>query len=278
MNSGWTNVRKELEQADVDTNGHHVSADSSEVGGRGNVDKYQQRLRETNDTTARNSFLNIILPYLDDEPSDDELSSQREGDGKKDLKLLSQGKSVKGALRDEDVDIEALSNLEGLRYRIRNLVDSLFFESLVGFVIFINSVMMGLQTRAELMGESVDIFLQLENFFLAIYTIELVARLFGHGWSRLHIGPKRKPYCRIWYPNALSSGWVVFDAFLVLTGLVEALSTTAQQIEALSAVLPGNPTFFRLLRLLRLLRAIRLIVAFQTLYLLVRGILASVTT
>merc|ERR1719387_16990 len=85
----------------------------------------------------------------------------------------------------------------------------------------------------------------------------------SHRWiaKRQHIG---------WTLSALSDGWVVFDMCIVTVGVVTKVVAVAMDQDEI-----GNTSGLRLLRLLRLLRAVRLVEHFQTLYLLVQGLIMS---
>eukprot|EP00930_Biecheleria_cincta_P055749 TRINITY_DN42027_c0_g1_i1.p1 TRINITY_DN42027_c0_g1~~TRINITY_DN42027_c0_g1_i1.p1 ORF type:complete len:494 (+),score=91.05 TRINITY_DN42027_c0_g1_i1:225-1706(+) len=137
------------------------------------------------------------------------------------------------------------------------------FDALIGIVILVNSVTVGVQASFELQGLNTDIFENLlEHVFLGIYTVELLMRFFTMGYKCLH------------------NGWVVFDFVLVCMGvltswilvpiLVAASNGKIQDIDGLAPLM-----VLRVLRILRLARSLRLIVQFQTLWMLVRGLLTS---
>jgi len=68
----------------------------------------------------------------------------------------------------------------------------------------------------------------------------------------------------------IRSHWVKFDVFLVLVGILNLT------IESANAEYANRVIFIRFFRLIRLARALRLIVQFQTLWLLVQGLLSSI--
>ena len=78
-------------------------------------------------------------------------------------------------------------------------------------------------------------------------------------------------------PDCLTSGWTICDCFLVVSSvvfmwLIWAVQATSGIGEAFS------PTTIRSIRLLRIVRALRVLHQFDTLYLLIQGLLNSATT
>lgn len=147
-------------------------------------------------------------------------------------------------------------------YVLMVLIDTKF-DALIGIVILVNSVTVGMQASFDLQGLNTDIFENvLEHVFLIIYTVELGMRFFTMGYK------------------CLNNGWVVFDFVLVCMGilttwiLVPILSAASngeiQDIDGLAPLM-----VLRVLRILRLARSLRLVVQFQTLWMLVRGLLSS---
>eukprot|EP00931_Biecheleriopsis_adriatica_P060916 TRINITY_DN3659_c0_g1_i1.p1 TRINITY_DN3659_c0_g1~~TRINITY_DN3659_c0_g1_i1.p1 ORF type:complete len:650 (-),score=131.16 TRINITY_DN3659_c0_g1_i1:99-2048(-) len=166
------------------------------------------------------------------------------------------------------------SNLGPVRHAVFRLISWWGFDAVVGLVIICNGVTIGMQThykvgvplgctesckcdRPEAVCELIPPWVEtLEFIFLAVYIIELFLRIFVFG-------------CGVF-----SSRWVQFDAFLVLSAIVD---TTLTQVQLDQEVL-AQIMLVRMARLARLARAVRLIVQFQTLWQLVQGLMHSVST
>merc|ERR1719506_694936 len=122
-----------------------------------------------------------------------------------------------------------------------------------------NSIMIGVQTEAELQGEDdlVKTLVFIDNIFLGIYAIELSLRFIAYGF------------------RCLDNGWVRFDAVLVSFGVA---TTILEVVFGGSKENLGPFMVLRVLRLLRLARAVRLFSQFKALWMLVRGLLSSAGT
>jgi voltage-gated sodium channel len=192
----------------------------------------------------------------------------------KDLQDINEGhsaKHIKGMKRGQASG--------DLQVKVRHAVDAVLFDTIIGIIIMINSVLMGVEVRQRLAGNVKLPFTALEMTFTVIYIIELSLRLYAYGLTQVKIPIfatydkfKRPHYpYKVTVPAALTNGWVQLDAFLVMISVV----TLSAEIGLASLTGLQAPLFLRLLRLMRLLRAVRLLVQFQTLYLLVRGLLNS---
>ena len=96
--------------------------------------------------------------------------------------------------------------------------------------------------------------------FLFIYSVELLARFYTDGLK------------------CFRSGWVVFDFFLVVNGLLAAYVVPLFEAYFLDEDNRASTDFLlvlRAFRLAKLARMIRLISQFQVLWKLVRGVLSS---
>lgn len=135
------------------------------------------------------------------------------------------------------------------------------FDMAVGVVILINSVTIGAEIGYTLPPASdISAFKAVEHVFLVCYVLELLLRFFVQG------------------VHCLKNPWVQFDAVLVSLGvlttwLIEPFLDTEGDGSKLGPIM-----VLRVFRLLRLVRAVRLLVQFQTLWLLVRGLLSSAGT
>ncbi|CAD7948948.1 unnamed protein product [Amoebophrya sp. A120] len=132
------------------------------------------------------------------------------------------------------------------------------FDLIIGFVILVNSVTIGWETQAEVKNEDTTAFVVLEHLFLVIYSFELWLRFYAFGW------------------RCLKSGWVMFDAVLVGVGILANWFLPIMFSHSPDEL--GPILVLRVLRLLRLARAVRLLIAFRSLWMLVRGLLTSATT
>ena len=72
-----------------------------------------------------------------------------------------------------------------------------WFDSAMGFVIVLNSVMIAFESTARLNNEDTTVYGLLEHLFLFIYLVELNLRFYAFGW---------------WV--CLQSSWVRFDCFM----------------------------------------------------------------
>jgi len=140
-------------------------------------------------------------------------------------------------------------------------------EGFITFLILSNSIVMGIEAQMDVKGYSSTDFIVLEHIFLACFTIELCMRLIAYGTSII---------CK--------SGWVAFDAVLVVIGILGNYIITP----ILEHVKDNNndmlkDTFrgllvMRVIRLFRLARIVRLLAAFRTLWMLITGLLSSAWT
>ena len=117
---------------------------------------------------------------------------------------------------------ETVENL-GHRAWLREWVESALFRYTVLAIIFINAVILGLETSPGVMVLVGDTLHLVDKIILWIFVIELVLRMYAH-WPRFFLDP-----------------WGVFDFLIVTIALVPA----SEQ--------------FSVLRALRILRALRLI-------------------
>jgi hypothetical protein len=150
--------------------------------------------------------------------------------------------------------------------RARHLTSQLWFEVLIGALIFANSAIVGIQLEMGLneSGQSQDhsaTFLWVEACFLLIVSGEIVLRLIAD-----------ISYWR--------SGWFWFDFILILTGIVATVvelilknASGGGEVPYLSQLLT-----FRILRLMRLVRAMRTVSWFRELWALCSGLAKSAWT
>lgn len=135
------------------------------------------------------------------------------------------------------------------------IVESTVFECVTGFVILLNMILIGAEAEMKVKGQVTDWAENIERFFLALYTVELLMRFAVGRW----------PLFR--------SGWFLLDFFLVCLGLlalvvIPTIEQGAQ--EGFEQVL-----IVRGLRLLRLARVLRMVHRFKVVWRLVSGLLSA---
>ena len=103
-----------------------------------------------------------------------------------DLKRDKEGKSAKTAVLSknywEDYSLRTDSWSKTV-YQIHLMLSSTKFDAAIGVVILINSVLIGVQTEAELDKQVglVQTLVIIDNVFLAIYTVEISSRFIAYG-------------------------------------------------------------------------------------------------
>jgi voltage-gated sodium channel len=139
-----------------------------------------------------------------------------------------------------------------------------WFDAIIGSVIFINTIMIGLECELSLDPEDFDKnhrrnFEKVEYVFLAVYIVELLLRLVADGMQ------------------AFRSGWVICDAFIVGGSLFDLFLSLFVWKWNTSQVDMQMLTIIRMGRIFRLVRAVRLFVQFRTLWMLIRGVIGCTT-
>jgi voltage-gated sodium channel len=126
------------------------------------------------------------------------------------------------------------------RDRARALVEHERFQKFVIWVIVVNAVTLGLETSTSVMNSVGDLLHVADRVMLSIFVVELVLRLYAHGW-RFFTDP-----------------WNVFDFVVVGISLLPATGPLS------------------VLRALRILRVLRLVSAVPAMRRVVSGLLAAV--
>jgi cation channel sperm-associated protein 1 len=140
----------------------------------------------------------------------------------------------------EEFNAAEREHWSALRKHVFKVIDSKWFGAGILVIIFINTVLIAVQTDRGTEMAAGWYFDVVDNFFLGIYVFELFAKLF------VLRGRFRK------------SGWNVFDAFIVATSFIEYV----QFLVASSTTI--NPKVFRLLRVFRAIRALRALRVLRT--------------
>ena len=120
-----------------------------------------------------------------------------------------------------------------ISYYCRIVVQHRFFRHFIFIVIFWNSIIMTLEDPGKDVQESY--FTDMENFCLAVYTIEMILKIFGTGFIFAKNSYLRDP-------------WNVFDFFITLASYIPVF--------AFSNLSSFKFSSFRIFRILRPLRAI----------------------
>lgn len=141
---------------------------------------------------------------------------------------------------DETEVLRRRTDVAPWRLRLAEWVESPPVQRAVVAVILLNAVVLGLETDARVMGAAGGLVLAIDRACLAVFVVELAARLVAYGRS-------------FW-----SSGWRVFDLLVVGVALV-----------------PGSGPF-AVLRALRVLRVLRLLTVVPSLRRVVAAFLHAI--
>jgi len=139
------------------------------------------------------------------------------------------------------------------------MLESLCFQSLMAFLIFANSVIIGFETDTP----ALPCWDYIENGFLLVFTLELVSRIAVssvHEYFKYHDNP--------------DIVWNLFDFFIVSLGVMDYIFTAFADKDAASN---GFATLFRVVRLLRILRIFRIVRFLKQLYMLAYGFAEAAT-
>ena len=121
---------------------------------------------------------------------------------------------------------EPTSPLNRVRRRVGVFMESPRVTRAITAVIVLNAITLGLETSASVMERVGPLLLLLDDVVLAIFVIELLAKLFAFGW------------------RYFTNGWNVFDFIIVGIALAPA---------------SGDLTVLRSLRILRVLRLVAIV-------------------
>eukprot|EP00435_Cladocopium_sp_Y103_P065012 s916_g26.t2 len=144
------------------------------------------------------------------------------------------------------------------RRALSAFVDSVFFEYLTGIIILTNIIMIGIEAEMSLtMNEEMSWATNVEQAFLAVYTLELLLRIAGGGLQTF------------W------SCWFLLDFFLVCVGMIAVV--VAPMLTGGGTNMAGFEKLLvvRGLRLLRLARVLRMVGRFKVVWRLVSGLLTA---
>ena len=126
-----------------------------------------------------------------------------------------------------------------LREKTASMIDTAWFRNFIVGVIIFNAIILGMETSQSIMAQAGPLIMFLDSVCLAIFVVELVAKLFALG------------------PRFFRSGWNIFDFIIVGVSLV-----------------PGNGGL-SVLRALRILRVLRVISVVPSLRRVVEGFVTA---
>lgn len=166
---------------------------------------------------------------------------------------------------------------------LERTVNSKIFEAFSGITILLNVCTMAIKVqmdgiergneigfpsiRGRVVNDRDDIYLASEIIFTALFSIELALRIAS---DRLEVNRFRGHPLAQKHRHCFISCWLWFDLSLIVLGAIDIMAYVR---------FPLSPTLLRLLRLARVLRLLKLlntVAVFDSLYLLVRSIQASV--
>src|SRR6056297_1225646 len=127
-----------------------------------------------------------------------------------------------------------------IRTRVGGIIDSTLFQNTILAVILFNAIILGLETVDPVMARAGEVILLLDKICLAIFVVEIAAKLFARGIA-----------------GFFRSGWNIFDFVIVGISLV-----------------PGSQSM-SVLRALRILRVLRVVSVAPRLRRVVEGFITA---
>ncbi|KAM6158122.1 cation channel sperm-associated protein 1 [Rhynchocyon petersi] len=125
-----------------------------------------------------------------------------------------------------------------LRKRLLSLIKSLVFETFIFLTISLNTIMMVVQTFAEVEVRGEWYFMAMDTLFLSIYVVEAIIKIMALGFTYF------------------SDFWNKLDFFIVVMSM---LDFTLSQVDHSFPRSISNQSIFRVLKVLKSLRALRAI-------------------
>lgn len=189
----------------------------------------------------------------------------RKDNMKKKRKLFGDSDDVKERVRK---NLEELTNTVESKYKKRGVCQAIarssWFDCLTLLVVFVNSVWLAVDTdrnASEVLVESDNVFIVMENVFCLYYFIEIIIRFQAF---------VRKSDC-------LRTTWFLFDLMLVVTSILETwVMTLVFVVTDISSSGAWTDTgilqLMRLLRLTRLARMARLVRSAPELVIIIRAL------
>ena len=110
-----------------------------------------------------------------------------------------------------------------MRQQVSDFLDRTVVQNAIVAVIVVNAIVLGMETSKTLMANAGGLIIAIDKLCLAIFTVELLAKLFAQGW------------------RFFRNGWNLFDFFVVVISYVPSA---------------GGLSVLRALRILRVLRLV----------------------
>ena len=132
------------------------------------------------------------------------------------------------------------ASMETMRQRLKALTESAWFDRTITFIILVNAISLGLETSPALMGRFGALLRAVDTAALAVFVLELLARMYVHRGRFFH------------------DPWRVFDFFVVGIALMPAAGA------------------FAVLRALRVLRVLRIMSLVPSMRRVVSALLAAI--
>ncbi|CAK0843021.1 unnamed protein product [Prorocentrum cordatum] len=135
------------------------------------------------------------------------------------------------------------------------------YEICVMLLIVANSVFLGWQVEHEaLTREPVKFEIEIEAFFCAVFSMELILKVFA---------------CGLGFFGGSEASWNCFDLFVVLLMLVDFFASISQEMSSSLWSQAAGLRIFRVLRVIRFLRSVRQLKFFTQLRIMIRSIMFS---
>jgi len=154
-----------------------------------------------------------------------------------------------------EVDVEWVAEEQSWRERLLDFVQGVPFQTSMALAIIANAVVIGLETDVPEYSH----WGLLENIFLIVFALELIARLVAFGFEN---------FFDMWSDDFC---WNFFDAIIVMIGVVDSLILIITENEKGGSF----STLFRIVRIFRILRIFKIIRFLKQLYLLAHGFIEA---
>jgi hypothetical protein len=143
-------------------------------------------------------------------------------------------------------------------FKVYSVMHRGWFDGMMGLITVTNTITIGLQLDAEVKGQDISFYENLEIVFFTVYLIELLARFATHGVA------------------SLRNSWVKFDLAMIFMSAIDVAGMLYDSpVEASST---RTSSILKLARLVKMVRAARAVAQFRDLWFLLRGLLSSANT
>eukprot|EP00927_Polykrikos_kofoidii_P028523 TRINITY_DN24890_c0_g3_i1.p1 TRINITY_DN24890_c0_g3~~TRINITY_DN24890_c0_g3_i1.p1 ORF type:complete len:563 (+),score=78.00 TRINITY_DN24890_c0_g3_i1:46-1689(+) len=142
-----------------------------------------------------------------------------------------------------------------VRRQVSRLVGWKYFDTMMGFVVSVNCIIVGLRVDGSVKGRGAAILQTIEEATVFVYVVELFLRIFSGGY------------------RIFKDEFIIFDALIVFGGITSFIDAHSDAFLDTSGF--GALTVIKTARLLRLIRSMRLLWTFQVLGKLVNGMFHS---